>query len=302
MQNNRIKALQRFALAISVLNIAGFTFLGFEQSYAHPILSLATAYFLEILFEIIEAKNQGRDFKFAGGAKKFINFLLPAHITALAVAMLLYTNQQFEVQIFATAFAILTKYLFRVRINNRHRHFLNPSNAGIAITLILFPWVGISPPYMFTENFHGLADWIFPGVLSILGFLLNYKFTKKTPLILAWLIGFVLQAWFRSILFDTHFVSGLLPMTGLAFLLFTFYMISDPGTTPSSKKGQILFGASVALAYGVLMALHIVFGLFFALLAVCLIRGCWIVISNLFEEKTEQKNSEIEIFKPQEVR
>ncbi len=301
MQNNRIKALQRFALAISVLNIAGFTFLGFEQSYAHPILSLVTAYFLEILFEVIEAKNQGRDFRFAGGAKKFINFLLPAHITALAVAMLLYTNQQFEVQIFATAVAILTKYLFRVRINGRSRHFLNPSNAGIAITLIVFPWVGISPPYMFTENFHGAADWIFPAVLSILGFLLNYKFTKKTPLILAWLLAFILQAWLRSVFFDTHFFSGLLPMTGLAFLLFTFYMISDPGTTPSSTRGQIFFGVSVAFVYGMIMVFHIVFGLFFALLVVCTVRGCWMAVSDQVERKMVRKNGGIQILKSSEV-
>lgn len=289
MKDNRIKALQRFAIAITVLNIAGFTFLGFEQSYAHPFISLFTGYFLEILFEIIESRNKGRSTRFSGGVPNFINFLLPAHITAMAVSMLLYTNQQYEVQIFATAFAILSKYLFRVQINTKSRHFLNPSNAGIAVTLILFPWVGISQPYMFTENFSGAADWIFPGVLSTLGFILNLKFTKKIPLILTWLVTFVLQAGIRSILFDTHFVSGLLPMTGLAFLLFTFYMVSDPGTTPVSKKGQILFGASVAVFYGVIMAAHIVFGLFFALLGVCLVRGAFIAVSNSIEQKKKLK-------------
>ena len=41
----------------------------------------------------------------------------------------------------------------------------------------------------------------------------------------------------------------------MAFLLFTFYMVTDPGTTPVEPRGQIAFGAVVAAAYGVLMSL-----------------------------------------------
>ena len=62
-------------------------------------------------------------------------------------------------------------------------------------------------------------------------------------------------------------------MTGLAFVLFTFYMVTDPGTTPSGRRAQIVFGAAVALAYGLLVSFHIVFGLFFALTIVTLARG-----------------------------
>lgn len=286
-KNLRIPALIRFSVAITALNIVGFAYLGFEQSYAHPLVSLATAYFLELLFEWIQSRKEQRKARYSGGTKQFIYFLLPAHITALAVAMLIYTNQQFSVQIFATAFAILSKYIFRIKLNGRSRHFFNPSNMGIAITLILFPWVGISQPYMFTENFHGIADWVFPLFLVLLGTLLNAKYTRKLPLIMAWLSVFVLQAGIRSLFFDSHFVSALLPMTGLAFLLFTFYMVSDPGTTPVSIRGQIIFGSSVALVYGFLMISHIVFGLFFALLIVCSLRGLMIAlqpfVQGLFE-------------------
>ena len=37
---------------------------------------------------------------------------------------------------------------------------------------------------------------------------------------------------------------GLTPMTGVAFVLFTFYMITDPGATPSRWKGQVVSRAS----------------------------------------------------------
>jgi hypothetical protein len=57
--------------------------------------------------------------------------------------------------------------------------------------------------------------------------------------------------------------------------LFTFYMITDPGTTPAKVRGQVLFGFSVALGYGILVLFHIVFGMFFSLAAVCLVRYCY---------------------------
>jgi hypothetical protein len=62
-------------------------------------------------------------------------------------------------------------------------------------------------------------------------------------------------------------------MTGLVFVIFTFYMITDPGTTPSRPWMQVAFGGSVAATYGLLVAAHIVFGLIFALAVVCTARG-----------------------------
>jgi Na+-translocating ferredoxin:NAD+ oxidoreductase RnfD subunit len=92
-------------------------------------------------------------------------------------------------------------------------------------------------------------------------------------MIIAWLGGFFLQALVRSYIFGTPLLPALLPMTGVAFVLFTFYMVTDPGTTPSKPLDQIIFGSSVALVYGILMAFHVVFGLFFALTIVCSLRG-----------------------------
>jgi hypothetical protein len=50
-------------------------------------------------------------------------------------------------------------------------------------------------------------------------------------------------------------------------------MMTEPGTTPTSAHGQFAFGGAVAAAYGLLMVMHVVFGLFFALFLICGVRG-----------------------------
>jgi enediyne biosynthesis protein E5 len=272
-RSNRLPALRRFAVAITVLNILGHFYLGFEQSWAQPLVALATAYSIELLLELVSARAERRQPHFAGGFRQLVDFLLPAHITALAVAMLLYANDRLGPIAFATAVAVGSKAIVRVPVGGGSRHFLNPSNTGIALTLLLFPWVGIAPPYHFTENLTGIGDLFLPLVIVISGTFLNTRFTGKMPLIVAWLGGFVIQAVLRSLFFGTPVAAALLPMTGMAFLLFTFYMMTDPGTTPTSPPAQFAFGSAVAAAYASLMILHVVFGLFFALLLVCSVRG-----------------------------
>lgn len=278
---DRIGGLRRFAIAISLLNLLGHSFLGFEQSWAQPLVALATTYCVELLLEGVEALAQKRSPYFIGGAQQFIDFLLPAHITGLAVAMLLYANDQLFPIIFASAVAISSKAIFRAAIGKGIRHFFNPSNFGITITLLLFPWVGIAPPYQFTENLSGLGDWLLPGLIVISGTFLNALFTRRLPLIAAWLIGFMVQAFLRSYIFGTPLIAALVPMTGVAFILFTFYMVTDPGTTPIRPREQILFGAAVAVTYGILMVCHIVFGLFFALTIVCAVRGILLQVQTM---------------------
>src|SRR4051794_3775802 len=154
-QDMRLAALRRFAAGITLLNVLGHTVLGFEQSLAQPVLSLLTAYSVELLLEWLESRRLGRRPRFLGPGTTFFDFLLPAHITGLAVAMLLYANDRLLPIAFGTTVAIASKHLFRVTTNGGRRHFFNPSNLGITATLLAFPWVGIGQPYMFTENLAG---------------------------------------------------------------------------------------------------------------------------------------------------
>lgn len=269
----RLGALRRFAAAITILNVLGHTFFGFEQSWAQPLVALAAAYGTELVLELVKAWSGQRRPQFLGGFGKLVTFLLPAHISGLAVAMLLYANDRLWPIVFAAVVAISSKVIFRTPVGNGVRHFLNPSNFGITVTLLLFSWVSISQPYHFTENLDRIGDWLLPAIIVVSGSFLNFRFTHRVPLIVAWLGGFVLQATVRNLLFDTSLIAALLPMTGMAFILYTFYMITDPATTPAGNWAQVVFGLAVAFVYGLLTALHIVFGLFFALSIVCTLRG-----------------------------
>jgi hypothetical protein len=187
--------------------------------------------------------------------------------------MLIYANDRLWVVSFAAAVAIGSKVIFRIASGRGARHIFNPSNFGITVTLLLFSWVGIAPPYHFTENLDRIGDWVLPAIIVCTGTFLNARFTHRLPLILAWLVGIALQAAVRSLVFDTPLEAAVLPMTSVAFILYTFYMVTDPATTPSSVLSQLCLGLSVAVVYGLLMVFHVVFGLFFALSIVSTVRG-----------------------------
>lgn len=272
---DRLGGLRRFAVAITILNLLGHTVLGFEQAWAHPLVALAAAYLTEALLEAVDARAARRPPRWRGGVRTRIDFFLSAHITGLAVAMLLYANARLMVIAFAAATAIASKAALRLPASQGGRHFFNPSNLGITATLLLFPWVGIAQPYQFTEGVDTVGDWALPALIVCTGTFLNWRFTHRLPLIAAWLGCFAAQAVIRHLAFGAQLAAAWMPMTGVAFILFTFYMVTDPATTPSAPRAQVVFGASVAAAYALLMTAHVVFGLFFALSIVCALRGAW---------------------------
>jgi enediyne biosynthesis protein E5 len=288
----RIAALRRFAASITAFTIVGHLFLGFEQAPITPVVALVTSYVSALLFERLDSWALHRTPEYAGGPQALFNFLLPPHITALACAMLLYGNASVWPYVFAVVVANTTKYVLRLRVNGKLRHFLNPSNSGIVATLILFPWVGIAPPYHFTNAVSGAFDWLIPLGILMLGTMLNAALTHKIPLILGWVGGFVVQALLRWLLLDHALIAALLPMTGVAFILFTNYMITDPGTTPMKTLNQVVFGATTATVYGILVVSGVVFGLFVSLVITCVLRGIVLVVSPRWKSwRTRQHNA-----------
>ena len=241
---------------------------------------LATAYGTQLLLEAVEARCNGRRPRFAGGPIRLVDFLLSAHISGLAVAMLLYFNDRLWVVAFAAAVAIASKTLFRAPFGAGTRHVFNPSNFGIVATLLLFPGsVGLVQPWQFTEELPGQLDW---GLFALI---CQSRLVPQRPV-------------HEAPAADRRLAGRLHPPGGVAELLFRYFAAGEPGADDGpgvravhllhgprpghdagTPRAQVAFGAGVAAVYGLLMAFHVVFALFLSLVLVCGARGLWLFIA-----------------------
>jgi hypothetical protein len=270
----RLFALWYFCSLLIIWNIAGQTILGFEQSNLQPIVAALYAIAVGMSLEWLDAWKIGRPPRWAGGWMRFINFLPPCIIPALACSMLTYSNERLAPLLFAVTASIASKHLLRAPIGNgQTQHIFNPSNFGITATLLLMPDVGLAPPYQFTENLTGAWHWILPLAVLVTGVFVHAKFTGRLPLVLAWLAGFALQGLLRKFASGLPLAVPFVPMSSAGFALFSLYMIPDPATTPLKRSRQIVFGLTVAAIYGLLFVEHIVYGLFIALVLTSAGRG-----------------------------
>ncbi|WKD51574.1 hypothetical protein [Microbulbifer spongiae] len=283
-------ALINSASLATVLTVFGHAFLGFEQSLMQMAVALMAGYSSAILFEYIDAKCLQRRPRYLGnGWSGFVFFMLPAHMTAITISFLIYVNDSLLMMVFAVVLAIGSKHVFRYKNGSRYQHFFNPSNFGIAVIFLVAPWANIIV-YQFTETYSGFWDWLVLIVIALLGMRMNLFLTKRMAIILAWVSGFFLQAFLRGQLYPVQMAAEITMITAPAFVLFTFYMITDPMTSPSKLIPQIVFGFSIAMAYGVLMYFHVVFAIFFAVTIVTGSRGLFIMLSLWFERQRVQAN------------
>src|SRR3954453_5149492 len=65
--DKRVKALVRFAISITALNVLGLAFLGFEQAPLTPVVCLAASYASALIFEAMDGWAWRRPPEFAGG-------------------------------------------------------------------------------------------------------------------------------------------------------------------------------------------------------------------------------------------
>ena len=286
----RYLALRNFAMSITVFNIFGYTLLGWEQPWLWPFFAVLTAYTTEIVFELISAWAEHREPAFLGkGPRGMMEYLLPAHITGLACNMLLYANNQWWPVMFAVVIAVSQKHVLRAPIAGRMRHFMNPSTFGISVPLLtLGTWVSIAPPYQFTEWANTYFKMMIPFVILTAGTVLNAMLTKKTALVVGWMGSFAIQAFVRHWLFGVQLNTALGVMTGVAFILFSNYMVTDPATTPTKGMAKFMFGSSVGIVYGILMAFNVVYTLFFALCIVCGVRGIGWWVAHFVAQRRER--------------
>ncbi len=159
-----------------------------------------------------------------------------ALISALSLCLLLRANS-IVLLIAAAVIAVGSKFVIRWR----GKHIFNPTNFAIVV-LMLTGKVWVSPGQWGNVAF-------FAFLIACLGGLVVNRAARSDvtyAFIIAW-SGIVIG---RSLWLGEPLTIPFHRLENGALLLYTFFMISDPKTTPDSRFGRILFATIVALGAG----------------------------------------------------
>ncbi|HEY7218623.1 MAG TPA: RnfABCDGE type electron transport complex subunit D [Candidatus Binatia bacterium] len=161
-----------------------------------------------------------------------------ALISGLSLCLLLRTNSEF-LWVVTAAVTIASKFVLKWR----GKHIFNPTNFGIVAMLALSGEIWVSPAQWGSKLYFGFLMACFGGMVV-------HRAMRSD-------VSYIFIASYAALLFGRALWLGdpwAIPIKQLqngALLLFTFFMISDPKTTPDSRAGRVLFAilAAAGAAY-----------------------------------------------------
>jgi hypothetical protein len=207
----------------------GLFFLHWQQDWLHYVTSIGGCLFFHYIFESIKQ----RSLLSLHGSNGFQRWGFSVLISAMSLCLLLKTAH-WSVSLLAAFLTVASKYFFHYR----QKHIFNPSAFGIVATIITgHAW--LSP-----------AQWgsnavIFFFVVT-LGTIVVTR-VQKLDVSLAFLLTYVGLLYWRQVGYlgwpADHFVHSI--STG-SLLLFSFFMISDPKTSPDHPFARIVWAVLIA--------------------------------------------------------
>lgn len=154
-------------------------------------------------------------------------------ISALSLILLLRTD---DVLLAMTAAAIAISSKFLVRFNGKH--MFNPANVAIVSLMLLSDRVWIS-----TGQWGNAAIGAF--ALACLGFIVLTR-AKRAETTITFLLAYAALLVGRALWLGDPLQIPLHHLQNGALLIFAFFMISDPKTTPNTAAGRIIYAMIVA--------------------------------------------------------
>jgi enediyne biosynthesis protein E5 len=210
--------LYQIAMLASLL-VYGMAWLDFDITVARACLLLLTALGTQAVCDRAEGRRT-------------VN-VRSALISGLSLCLLLRTNRT-ELAIVAAVVTIGAKFLVRFR----GKHLLNPTNGGLVAMLLLTDQAWVSPGQWGSVAF-------FAFLMACLGGIVVNR-ASRSDVTYAFITFYCALLFGRSVYLGEPMTIPLHRMESGALLLFTFFMISDPKTTPDSRAGRVLFAALVA--------------------------------------------------------
>jgi Na+-translocating ferredoxin:NAD+ oxidoreductase RnfD subunit len=177
-------------------------------------------------------------------------------ITGLFISLILSFTTPWQIVAGTTAIAILSKHL----LVYKKKPIFNPAAVGLLLSIFIFQtgqsWWGA---------FGDLPAWTI--IFLVIGGYLITDRVNKFPQVLSFLGTFFVLLLLMGLLNIGNAAEAFRPPFINATLFFSFFMLTDPPTSPAKYKNQVLFGilsaVSGVLVYGIFGGLTYLFiGLF----------------------------------------
>lgn len=236
------------------LQILGQTVFNFNLSIAQILLSIGTCALIELVIVFRRTK--------------VIAWPASAMLTGNGIALILrvpgtepgdwWSLHGWWVFVGCAVFAMATKHLIRFE----GKHIFNPSNFALVVTFVVLGEARADPQVLWWGPMS--AGLVLAFVVILTGSVMITRRVGQGPTALSFLVVFgigaaVIAASGHSIIASWHLgpIEGWsywwLVVTSPEILVFIFFMITDPRTSPRSRTGRVVYGAAI----GVLSALII---------------------------------------------
>jgi Na+-transporting NADH:ubiquinone oxidoreductase subunit NqrB len=207
---------------LAALLVYGMGWLDFDITPTRAALILATALVTQRICDRLNGSNA----PFASTSRS-------ALISGLSLCLLLRSNSH-ALACLAAVIAIASKFVIKIR----GKHVFNPTDGAIVALLLVTKHVWVSPGQWGTAAF-------FAFLMACAGSLVVTR-AARADVSLAFIAAFSALVIGRSLYLGEPLALPLHRLESGAFLLFSFFMMSDPKTTPDSRAARMVFATLVA--------------------------------------------------------
>ena len=207
--------------SLASLLVYGLTWLHFDLPLAQVATTIGTALAVQAAGDTWTGASRPSGLK-------------SALISALSLCLLLRTDDLWWAAA-GSAVAVGSKFVIRFR----GKHIFNPTNGALVALMLLTSDVWVSP-----GQWGGEATFAF--AMASAGLLVVNR-AARSDVTLAFMATYAGLLIARSMSIGEPLSIPLHRLESGAFVLFSFFMISDPKTTPDSRLGRIAFAVLVAL-------------------------------------------------------
>ena len=220
---SRLDAKYLIVFLITLVLVAGEARYNILGGYDRLVIALGTCLATEVL---LSWWLRGR-----------VANIASAYITGISLALLIKPQANLLWPFALGAFlAIGSKYV----LIYRGRHLWNPSNFAIALLLLVAAdSVAVLSHQWGNDLRINLVIWAFGLAVASRAGVLHVTLT--------YVISFLVLAVVRNAMVGGPLLAELAPITGPMYQLFVFFMVTDPRTTVSTRRGRIVVVAIIAL-------------------------------------------------------